>query len=136
MSEPTPEPAPDAPPPAVGPACTLCGIAGGPDVWLGHWQRRLTPDEIAAHQQLEQNRRDEALLLADPDQPPPDFGPMPDGADWTRVVFGCVDHAIDRDAAALIHQATCSAPPTCDCTPEPVPTPTAPPEPPPAPPGW
>lgn len=104
----------DAP---TGPACTLCGAPA-----VVHWQRRLTPDEVAAEQAIEQGRRDEADLLADPQKPLPPWPALPHCADWTRIVHGCKDHAISRDAAALVHQATCAAPgadlPGCDCEPE------------------
>jgi hypothetical protein len=88
-----------------------------------NWQRRLTPDEITGQQAIEQARRDQVLLLADPQQPAPVFPPLPDCADYTRIVHGCADHAIARDAAALTHRAACTAPavanlPDCDCTPE------------------
>lgn len=137
MTDPVPdvqsEPAPVAP---TGPVCTACG-----DTAVVHWQRRLTPAEIAVEQAKEQSRRDEAVLLADPALPPPEFGPLPDCTDWTHIVHGCLAHYITRDAAARIHQAACTAPnpahtPGCDCTPEPLPP--APPEPPAAelPPGW
>jgi len=118
------------------PACGLCGTPA-----IVHWQRRLTPDEITEQQVLEQARRDEAVLLADPQLPPPEFGPMPGYLDAARIVFGCKDHAITQDAAALTHQAHCTAPaahglPGCNCAPEPAPQPE--PEPPAAelPPGW
>lgn len=133
MTIPDVEPVPVAP---GGPACGLCG-----DPAVVHWQRRLTPDEVAAAQQLEQERRDEAAPLADPQLPPPDFGPLPDCADWTRIVHGCTQHAIGLDAATLIHRAGCTAPdaadlPGCNCTPEPAPEPPAEPEPAPLPAGW
>lgn len=105
---------PEAP---TGPACTLCGALA-----VVHWQRRLTPTEATAEQAREQARRDEADLLADPQQPPALWPPLPTCADWTRIVHGCRDHAIGRDAAALVHQASCTAPgaelPGCDCEPE------------------
>jgi hypothetical protein len=129
----TPEPTPAAP---AGPVCTLCGKKA-----VVSWQRRLTPAEIAEAQALEQARRDQALLLADPQLPPPDFGPLPGCADWTRIVHGCATHGIEPDAAALIHQGDCTAPqvadlPGCDCTPEPTPQPALEPEPAPLPAGW
>lgn len=115
MTEPDAVPAPGA---AAPPQCALCGAAA-----VVHWLRRLTPDEIAAEQAKEQARRDEATLLADPQQPAPVFGPLPDCLDYTRAVHGCMSHAITADAAAHIHQATCRAPsegdlPHCNCTPE------------------
>lgn len=126
-----------APTPAPqGPACGLCG---GPAVV--HWQRRLTADEVAGEQAKEQARRDQAVLLADPDKPLPEFPPLPDCADYTRIVHGCTHHAITRDAASLIHQGACTAPaaadlPGCDCTPEAPPAPTPDPESAPLPDGW
>lgn len=132
MTEPVPTPAVVP----VGPECALCGEAA-----IVNWQRRLTPAEIAEAQAAERERRDQALLLADPQLPPPDFGPLPDCADWTRAVYACAAHGITLDAAALVHQATCTAPqpadlPGCDCTPET--RPDSPPDPPPPelPTGW
>jgi hypothetical protein len=115
MIEPDIEPAPIA---LAGPTCGLCG-----DTAVVHWQRRLTGDEIAAAQQIERDRRDQVLLLADHDKPLPEFGPLPDCADYTRAVHGCLHHAITLDAASLVHQGSCTAPatsdlPGCDCTPE------------------
>lgn len=132
---------PDIAPAGTGPTCTLCGIQAGPDVWLGHWQRRLTSDEISIEQAKEQARRDQILALADPQLPPPEFGPMPDMLDYTTVVYGCKDHAIKASAAALIHAADCTAPtaadlPGCNCTPEPLPQPDPDPAQPELPPGW
>lgn len=122
--------------PPAGPACTLCG---GPAVV--HWQRRLTADEVGDEQAKEQARREQVLALADPDKPLPEFGPLPDCADYTRAVHGCLRHAITLDAASLVHQGACTAPaeadlPGCDCTPEAAPG--ADPEPPAQelPPGW
>lgn len=117
MTTPTPAQAP------TGPACALCGVEA-----VVQWQRRLTDAELAGYIGLEQERRDERLLLADPQQPAPDFGPLPTAADCTRPVFACGPHAITLDAAALVHQATCTAPatadlPGCDCTPEAPPQP-------------
>lgn len=100
-----------------GPACTNCG---GPAVV--HWQRRLNPTEVAAAQAIEQGRRDQADLLADPQKPPALWPPLPTCDDWTNIVHSCWDHALIRDDRALIHQAACTAPgaelPGCDCTPE------------------
>lgn len=127
---------PDIATPVSGPACALCGEAA-----VVHWQRRLTPTEIEVEQAIEQGRRDAALLLADPDRPPPDFGPLPDCLDFTRLVHACYNHAIHGDTAALIHQASCTAPaagdlPGCNCTPETAPAPQPDPEPVALPPGW
>jgi hypothetical protein len=88
--------------------------------------RRLTDDELAAHVSLEQGRRDERLLLADPQLPTPDFGPLPQPEECTRPVFACGAHAINQAAAVLVHTKACTAPnaadlPGCDCTPEPPP---------------
>lgn len=120
---------------ATGPQCTLCGGTA-----VVNWQRRLTADEVADAQAKEQARRTEATLLADPQMPPPVFGPLPDCADWTAIVYGCMQHAIARNAAALVHQGICTAPnaddlPGCDCVPEPA-TPEPEPEPVVLPPGW
>lgn len=133
---PAPDAAPDTPL-AVGPACNICGNQER----LFQWQRRLTDTEFVNHLALEKARRDERLRLADPEQPEPDFGPMPTPADCVTPVFGCVNHAISGDAASLIHQGTCTAPdpahlPGCNCTPEPAPKPEPDPVPALLPPGW
>jgi hypothetical protein len=92
------------------------------------WQRRPTADEVAAVIAVEQARRDEALVNADPTRPAPVFGPLPTGEDTLIAVFGCGPHAINMDLAALVHAANCTAPnvanlPSCNCTPEPAPPP-------------
>jgi hypothetical protein len=126
-------------PSPTGPACGTCGAPA-----VVHWQRRLDAGEIAAEQAKEQTRRDDAVTahrqlvnsLAGTTKhlpPEPQFGPLPDHADSTTVVHACKAHAIDRDAAARIHQSTCTG---CDCTPEPPPEPVADPEQPDLPDGW
>jgi hypothetical protein len=109
-------------PTPTGPVCALCGAPA-----VVNWQRRLTDGELDAHLALEQEKRDGRMLLADP-QATPDFGPLPQADDCTRPVYACGPHAIAMDAAALVHQATCTAPnpdhlPGCGCTPEPAPQP-------------
>jgi hypothetical protein len=94
---------------------------------LVHWQRRLTPAEVEAAHQAEQQRRD------DRETPFPDGIPLPDPAEMSHLVHACGQHAIGIDAAALIHQKTCSGPdspalPACDCTPEKQPEPRVRPE--------
>ncbi|MFI0914217.1 hypothetical protein [Streptomyces abikoensis] len=93
-----------------------------------NWQRRLTERELAAHLAWEQDRRDRALQLADPQLPVPDFGPTPRPDECTTTVFACSRHAITLEAAAHVHRAACTAPteadlPGCDCVPEPTPQP-------------
>ena len=113
---------PTSPPPMPsGPACTNCGEPA-----VVNWRRRLTGDELAAHVRAEQDRRAQALLLADPQLPTPAFPPILDGTNDTRTVYACADHAITLDGAALIHASDCTAPNDdgmhgCDCTPEPPP---------------
>jgi hypothetical protein len=119
----------NAPPP--GPTCTACGAPAAV-----HWQRRLTEAEITQQQAIEQDRRREVALLADPAKPAPIFPPMPDFLDATTVAYGCTQHGISLDAASLIHQSACAAPPTCTCTPEAQPEPEPEPEPVQLPPGW
>jgi len=122
-----PSPEPPAPAPGLAlpavPPCAACG-----DTAVVSWQRRLTDDELADHIGIERERREQALLLADPQLPPPAFPPLPTGDDDTRPVYSCGPHAITMDAAALVHAASCTAPnqadlPGCDCTPEPAPAP-------------
>lgn len=100
----------DAP---AGPACTACSAPA-----VVHWQRRLNTDEITTQQAIEQDRRRAAALDADPAKPAPVLPPMPDFLDATTPVYGCMQHSISLDAASRTHQATCTAPPACTCTPE------------------
>jgi hypothetical protein len=91
-----------------------------------HWLRRPTDDELAEVVKAEQDRRNQILLLADPQLPAPVFGPLPSAEGMTRTVYACGPHAITMDAAALIHASSCTAPndadlPGCDCTPEALP---------------
>ncbi len=119
-------PANEPTPPRSGPACVACGEPA-----VVNWRRRLTDDELAEHIRVEEERREQALLLADPQLPAPVFPPLPTGED-TRTLYACADHAIGMELAARIHQATCGAPfvgshgklfvdadgiPVCDCTP-------------------
>lgn len=125
---PQPVPPAPAPPTPTGRVCTYCGVPVGDDHGGVSWQRRLTPDELAAHVATEQAKRDERIRLADPQLPPPVFPPLPTGENDTRLLLACVDHAIDKEAASQIHQAACTAPNEtgrwgCDCTPEPLPEP-------------
>lgn len=113
--------APDVPPMPSGPFCATC-----PEPAVVNWQRRPTDDELAEVIAVEQSRREQQILLADPQLPAPEFGPLPTADGMTRTVYACGPHAITMDAAALIHASTCTAPnedhlPGCDCTPEPHP---------------
>lgn len=121
-----PLPVPVPPPASQGPRCTLCGEPVGGDRIGVNWRRRLTSAELAEHIAQEQSRRQERILLADPQQPAPVFPPLPTADDTTITVYACGPHAIGMDAAALIHASSCTAPnetdlPGCDCTPEPHP---------------
>ena len=139
----TPSPSPDpavelVPQPATpaaildvptGPACRACG---GQAVVI--WRRRPTDDELAEQAAAEQARREQTLLLADPQLPAPEFPPLPATDDTTLTMYACADHAITLDAATLIHAGTCTAPNDtgmhgCDCTPEPHPEPEPDPDP-------
>lgn len=107
----------------------VCGQCGSPAI--AQWRRRLTDAELADLTAAETARREQILLLSDPEQIPA-FGPMPGADDSTRSVFACPDHAIHLDLAAHIHAADCQAPhpdhlPECDCQPEPHPAPYEPP---------
>jgi hypothetical protein len=110
-----------------------CASTGCTNPVAVQWQRRLTPDELTALVAVEEQRRDVVRLLADPDMPPPVFGPLPTAADSTRAVYACGQHSLTLDLAAHVHASTCTAPnntllPHCDCTPEPLPAPPAPPQ--------
>lgn len=129
---PTPEPpAPALPVPAPGPAMPagpLCAACSADAVV--HWLRRPTDAELADVIAIEKQRREQLVLLADPQLPAPAFGPLPTADGTTRTVYACATHAISLDAAALIHASTCTAPndadlPGCDCTPEAWPEPPA-----------
>lgn len=128
MATPSPEsatPTPTLVPPVpAGPRCAACG-----DIAVVHWLRRPTDDELAELVAAEQSRREQARLLADPQQPAPEFGPLPTGGDTTITVYACSPHAITLEAASRTHQPACTAPNDdgidgCDCTPEPHPEPT------------
>ncbi|MFJ8606384.1 hypothetical protein ACIRH0_04220 [Streptomyces sp. NPDC093675] len=132
MTAPTPEPFPPGPgpvppvpplPPSPTPGCSGPGCLVPP---LVQWQRRPTEAELGAAVAKEQARREQLLAAADPEQPPPVFGPLPTLQDVTVSRFGCGTHAIAIDLAALIHGPDCTAPdptllPGCNCTPEPPP---------------
>jgi hypothetical protein len=106
-----------ATPTPVGPTCSGCGNEAAVN-----WQRRPTKAEVDAVIAAEEDRRAAVRLLADPQLPEPDFGPLPTGDGMTRTVYACAIHAITLDAASLIHESTCTAPltpnlPGCNCTP-------------------
>lgn len=113
-----------APPPLPsGPVCSHAGCTGRV---VAQWRRRPTDGELDAHVALEETRREERLLLADPQLPPPVFPPLPSAEDTVIAVFACARHAIDIDLASRVHAADCRAPheehlPVCDCEPEPLP---------------
>ncbi|WP_327066909.1 hypothetical protein [Kitasatospora sp. NBC_01302] len=93
--------------------CTLCGAAP-----VAHWCRRPTAAELNA-------------LVAATQQKFGDAAAVPTATDTAVTVYACAVHAIQLEAAAQVHEATCTAPcvahlPGCDCTPEP-PPPAAPP---------
>jgi hypothetical protein len=118
-----PTPVPEIPAIPAGPVCGACGTRA-----VVNWRRRPTDDELVHVVHAEQSRRDELLLLADPQQPAPEFGPLPTVEDTVRAVYACAEHAIDGEAAAFIHQGACTAPNEtgrwgCDCIPEPLPEP-------------
>jgi hypothetical protein len=125
-----PQPAAPVAEPAMpaGPVCGACGNTA-----VVNWRRRPTEAELAEVIATEQSRREQILLLADPQQPAPVFPPLPSGDDMTRTLYACADHAIGMDTAALIHASSCTAPNEvgqhgCDCTPEPHPKPDLSPE--------
>ena len=101
--------------PSPTPGCSTCG-----DQPIAQWQRRPTSTELATLIAAEETRRAEALLLADPENPPI-FPPLPSLDDTTMAVYACPEHAIHLDLAARIHAADCTG---CDCDPEPLPAPT------------
>jgi hypothetical protein len=102
--------------------CSL-STCGNPAVV--QWSRRPTASELTALIYAEQARRDEVVLLANPDLPAPAFGDLPTAADTVVAVYGCVQHAVSADLAPFVHQSVCTAPnpaslPKCDCAPEPL----------------
>jgi hypothetical protein len=111
--------------PPAGPFCAACGADA-----IVNWLRRPTEAEVADVIAAEVERRAVLLTLADPQLPPPEFGPLPTGDGMTRTIYACGPHAISLDGASLVHASSCTAPantailPACDCTPEPsVPSP-------------
>jgi hypothetical protein len=118
----TPKPElPQQPTAPAGPPCAACGGEA-----VVHWRRRPTDDELAEFIAAEKARREEILLLADPQLPKPEFGPLPAAEGMTRTVYSCGTHAIGLEAASRVHLSSCTAPndadlPGCDCTPEPLP---------------
>lgn len=101
--------------------CSFCGAAG-----VVQWTRRPNAAELAAHVAVVQEWRDGITLLADPQEPAPEFAPLPKASDTAVSVYACAAHAIQIDLAAFVHSANCTAPnpdnlPNCDCTPEPIP---------------
>jgi hypothetical protein len=97
-------------------------VACGGDAVV-NWQRRPTAAEVADVINTEVDRRTELLILADPQLPRPQFGPLPTGDSMTRAVYACAEHAISLDGAAHVHQSVCTAPnpadlPGCNCTPD------------------
>lgn len=108
---------------SIGTTCGHCG--GAPEV---QWQRRPTPGELAVLVAAAEARRAEILALADPQQPPPVFGPLPAYETTSVAVYACREHAVHAEHASRVHLPDCSAPhvahlPECDCEPEPHPDP-------------
>jgi hypothetical protein len=117
-----------APPPVLAAPAPTCHNTSCQERPLVQWRRRLTAAELAQELALEQQRRADRYELRDVQKPPPVEGPMPTGEDFVRAVLACGSHAIDIDAAALVHAADCPGPdsrtlPGCGCTPEPEPEP-------------
>lgn len=117
----TAQPVPQGPVVPAGPTCGLCGARA-----VAQWQRRLTNQELGPVIELETQRRARAVELADPQLPPPVFGPLPGTTDFVKPVMACGPHAITLDLATQVHQSSCTAPaevdlPGCSCTPEPLP---------------
>ena len=128
----TPQPSPELPAKAAAvepsapsiPTGPVCGACGEPA--LVNWRRRPTANEVDEVIRTELARREQVLLLADPQLPEPVFPPLPSAGGMTRTIYACGPHAIHMETAALVHDATCTAPnekhlPDCDCTPEPPP---------------
>lgn len=108
-----------APLASVASACGACGATA-----VVQWRRRPTAAELAAVVAVEEQRRADALAMADPQQPAPTFGPLPTAADTVVALHACAAHGIPPAGASRVHQAACSAPAVahgCDCSPEPVP---------------
>lgn len=117
--------------PELAPQIT-CGSPGCTLPVAVQWRRRLTADELAAHAGTQ------GTLLAWAQYNAPDGAAVTQPSvqpEATRAVYGCTSHAISLDLAALIHAATCTAPPVCSCTPETT-QPDGPADPVTLPPGW
>jgi hypothetical protein len=57
--------------------------------------------------------------IAREDELPDDMPPLAPGDTVKLLVLACQDHAIPEElrVSGVVHQSTCTAPPTCDCTP-------------------
>ncbi|WP_055590129.1 hypothetical protein [Peterkaempfera griseoplana] len=90
------------------------------------WSRRPTQEELDRLVALEEDQRAAFVAAIGPARAQA-LPPAPNGSDTTVPVYACVQHAITRDLAALIHQATCAPDPqtlpACTCVPEPGPAP-------------
>jgi len=75
-----------------------CGACDNPATRA--WQRYATEAELEA-------------ARADPDNP----SVQAHEASAMVPVMGCDEHGLRDELATAIHQADCTAPPTCDCSP-------------------
>lgn len=96
------------------PQCASCDAEA-----VVQWLRRPTDAELDTRRGFEQARRDVITLLADPQLPAPEFGPLPTADDVTVSVYACAAHGLSLDAASMMHASVCTAPPVCTCQPEP-----------------
>jgi hypothetical protein len=95
-----------------------CYTAGCVSPVVVQWRRRPTDAELAELVQAEKARREQVLLLSDPQQPAPEFGALPTVDGTVIAVFSCAQHTIELEAAARIHASDCAG---CSCEPEPHP---------------
>lgn len=77
----------------------ICSFAGCGQAAVLQWIRQMTAAELAIAQA---NVPNPVLVTAE---------------NSMVAVFGCAAHQISADLACLCHQSTCSAPPTCNCSP-------------------